>query len=75
MKHAQIVEYLCDRLSEGIGINEALAELNLVTNYLADHLTPADRVRLHQAREIYVEGLDRRTDPGLDPNLHPLQRR
>lgn len=59
MKHSHVIDALCDALTEGQGINEALAELNLNPTYLRDHLENKDRARLHQSRMIFIEGLER----------------
>lgn len=59
MNHKGIVARLCHFLSQGYGINEALAELGLTTNYLTERIRRIDRSKLHQARACYVEGLQR----------------
>ena len=58
MKHKTIITRLCYSLNQGCGINSALAELNLTPVYL-ERLRRSDRAKLHQARAIYVEGLQR----------------
>ena len=59
MKHSDIIAHLCHRLSTGDGINSALAEIGLTTDYLADHLTGPDRARLQQAHAIHRETLEK----------------
>ena len=59
MKHKGIVTRLCYFLIQGYGINSALAELGLTTTYLTERIRRIDRVRLHQAHDSYVEGLNR----------------
>jgi len=58
MKHKTKIKSLCCFLIQGHGINEALAELGLTPTYL-DRLRRSDRVRLHQAHQIFREGLQR----------------
>ena len=58
MKHKTKIKSLCYFLIQGHGINEALAELGLTPTYLS-RLRRSDRVKLHQARNIFVEGLQR----------------
>jgi len=58
MKHSTIIACLCECLERGKGINTVMAEINLTADWLK-FLTPRDRVKLYQAREIYVEGLER----------------
>lgn len=59
MRHSDIIAHLCHRLSTGDGINSALAEIGLTTDYLADHLTGPDRARLQQAHAIHRETLEK----------------
>ena len=59
MRHKGIVRHLCHYLNRGLGINEACAELGLTTTYIAKRCKRTDRVRLHQAHMLYVEGLQR----------------
>ena len=59
MKHKTIITRLCYFLNEGYGINKALAELGLTPTYLTERCRRTDRVKLHQAHQIYREGLER----------------
>ena len=58
MKHKTIITRLCYFLNKGYGINEALAELGLTSTYL-EHTRRADRVKFHQAHQVYRERLQR----------------
>ena len=59
MNHRGIVRHLGLHLQQGLGINEALAELGLTIDYIAKRCKRTDRVRLHQAHSIYRERLNR----------------
>ncbi len=59
MKHKGIIKSLCALLQQGLGINEACAELGLTTDYFAKRCRRIDRAKLRQAHSIYREGLQR----------------